>query len=129
MTASAFTIGALARRFALARSTLLYYDRIGLLCPRGRSQGNYRLYSAADVERLGKIRHYRAAGLALAAIAALLREENAGLRPVLEERLFAINAQIAELHAQQALILRLLQLDGATLRSPVLTKAVWVAML
>jgi SAM-dependent methyltransferase len=49
MSVSAFTIGALARRFSLARSTLLYYDRIGLLCPRGRSQGNDRLYSAADV--------------------------------------------------------------------------------
>jgi DNA-binding transcriptional MerR regulator len=129
MTASAFTIGELARRFALARSTLLYCDRIGLLCPRGRSQGNYRLYSAADVERLTKIRHYRAAGLSLGAIAELLREEDAALRSVLEERLFAINAEIAALHEQQALILKLLQLDGALLRAPVLTQAVWVAML
>ena len=38
------TAGKLARRYALSRSTLLYYHRIGLLVPSGRSAANYRVY-------------------------------------------------------------------------------------
>ncbi len=38
------TIGRLARRFGLSRSTLLYYDSIGLLSPSTRSAKDYRLY-------------------------------------------------------------------------------------
>jgi MerR family transcriptional regulator, thiopeptide resistance regulator len=129
MTANTWTIGQLARRFALARGTLLYYDSIGLLTPSGRTGSNYRLYSTADVERLAKIRHYRAAGLPLEAIDRLLRREEEGLRGVLEQRLFAINQEIQQLRDQQSLILRLLTADGATLADPVVTKALWVAML
>ena len=43
------TVGRLARRFGLARSTLLYYDRIGVLRPSARSAAGYRLYDAGDV--------------------------------------------------------------------------------
>src|SRR5574344_1987818 len=46
------TIGQIAKRFALSRSTLLYYDTIGLLSPSGRSQANYRLYTDNDVRRM-----------------------------------------------------------------------------
>jgi len=34
----------LAGRFGLSRSTLLYYDSIGLLSPSERTASNYRLY-------------------------------------------------------------------------------------
>ena len=66
------TIGQLARRFELSRSTLLYYDSIGLLSPSGRSRANYRLYSDDDVRRMEAIAGYRRAGLPLADIARLL---------------------------------------------------------
>jgi MerR family transcriptional regulator, thiopeptide resistance regulator len=129
MTATTWTIGQLARRFALARGTLLYYDSIGLLTPSGRTQGNYRLYSTADVERLSKIRHYRSAGLSLEAIQRLLSQEGEGLRAALEQRLFAINQEIHGLREQQALILKLIQTDQVALEAPVVTKALWVEML
>ncbi len=129
MTTNTWTIGQLARRFTLARGTLLYYDRIGLLTPSGRTNGNYRLYNGTDLERLSKIRHYRAAGLSLEAIQQILRQEGEGLRGVLAQRLFAINQEIQHLHEQQALILKLLQADPLTLDAPVLTKALWVEML
>jgi len=38
-----FLITELARKHGLSRSTLLYYDRIGLLTPSGRSEAGYRL--------------------------------------------------------------------------------------
>lgn len=129
MTAITWTIGQLARRFGLARGTLLYYDSIGLLTPSGRTRGNYRLYNTADVERLTKIRHYRSAGLSLEAIQRVLSQEGEGLHAALEQRLFAINQDIEGLREQQALILTLLQTDPAALEAPVVTKALWVEML
>ena len=66
------TIGQLCRRFGLSRSTLLYYDRIGLLHPTGRSASNYRLYSDADVQRMERIIVFRQAGIALAKIGRIL---------------------------------------------------------
>ena len=53
------TISQLGRRFGLSRSTLLYYDSIGLLSPSLRSRANYRLYSRSDVERMELIDVYR----------------------------------------------------------------------
>jgi MerR family transcriptional regulator, thiopeptide resistance regulator len=124
-----WTVGQLARRFALARSTLLYYDSIGLLTPRGRTPGNYRVYGEADAQRLDKICRYRAAGVSLPAIAGILEREGEGLRGTLEGRLFDIEREIRGLREQQALILRLLESDSASLSAPVVTKAMWVAML
>ena len=59
------TVGRLAKRFGLSRSTLLYYDSIGLLRPTGRSAKGYRLYSEDDAARLEKICLYRQTGLSL----------------------------------------------------------------
>lgn len=66
------TISALGRRFGLSRSTLLYYDRIGLLRPGGRSAKAYRHYGEAEVARLEQICLYRRAGVPLAEIRRLL---------------------------------------------------------
>lgn len=129
MTAKTWTVGQLARRCGLARSTLLYYDTIGLLSPRGRSAGNYRIYGVADVERLEKICRYRAAGVSLDAIAGILGREGDGLRGVLEQRLFAIDLEIRGLREQQALILRLLESESADWSGTSVTKETWVAML
>jgi hypothetical protein len=122
MTGSAFTIG------ALARSTLLYTTASGTSARVGAAGATTAsiappMWSGSARSATIALRDYRSEPSPRSC------EEDAALRPVLEELLFAINAQIAELYAQQALILRLLQLDSASLRSPVLTKAVWVAML
>ncbi len=129
MTTKTWTIGQLARRFALARSTLLYYDKTGLLPPSGRTGSNYRLYTDGDFERLERIRHYRAAGLSLEAIAQILDTAGRGPRAVLEQRLRAINQEIQQLRSQQALILELLKTEELGSGSLVVTKAMWVAML
>ena len=47
-----YRISELGSRFKLSRSTLLYYDRIGLLCPGGRTASDYRQYTADDLARL-----------------------------------------------------------------------------
>ena len=60
-----WTVGRLAKRFGLSRSTLLYYDGIGLLRPQSRAAGEYRTYGEAEAARLERICLYRRAGLTL----------------------------------------------------------------
>lgn len=125
----AWTIGRLARRHGLTRSALLHYDAIGLLRPTGRSSGDYRVYEAADDERLAAICRYRRAGLSLAAIRDLLDNEG-GLAVILGQRVAELDAQLAELHAQRAFALKLLgRADGFPAPHLPMDKARWVELL
>lgn len=124
------TISQLARRFGLSRSTLLYYDSIGLLSPSGgRSQSNYRLYSASDIERMERINIYRQAGLALADIGRILDNEGGELSDRLEQRLREIQNEIRKLRRQQQMIGRLLTNDDTLSRMGCLDKQSWVGIL
>src|SRR5208282_6794638 len=67
-----YSISRLARACGLSRSTLLYYDRLGLLKPTGRTGSGYRYYTDADQRRLERIGHFRQAGLTLKEIRAVL---------------------------------------------------------
>jgi len=102
------TISRLARQFKLSRSTLLYYDRIGLLQPSGRSPSNYRLYTEADRQRLEKICHYRRIGLSLKAIQQILDSPGDSLKTILGKRLREIDRQIQALHSQRHVIRNLI---------------------
>ncbi len=104
----ALTVGRLAKRFGLSRSTLLYYDRLGLLCPSGRSSGDYRLYEDADIARLEAVCRYRAAGFSLADIAALLDAPAHGLAGVLARRIGELDREMEALREQQGFLFRLL---------------------
>lgn len=124
------TITRLARRFGLSRSTLLYYDRIGLLQASGRSAANYRLYTAADRRKLARICAYRRTGLALREIKRILDSAHEGTAAaLLEKQLSALDDQIEALRRQQAVIVNLL--GGGRLASVVggLDRDKWVALL
>lgn len=72
-----YRIDQVAARTGLTKRTLRYYEEIGLLVPTARSEGNYRLYSAADVARLERICRWKEAlGLTLAELTDLLRLED-----------------------------------------------------
>ncbi len=103
------TVGRLARRYGLSRSTLLYYDREGVLVPSGRSAKGYRVYSDADAERLELICLYRKAGLSLDAIKQVLKPRGRDLNAALNKRLAELNEEADRLHEQQALVLSLLK--------------------
>ena len=53
--AAYYRIDQVAARTGLTKRTLRYYEEIGLLDPQTRSEGNYRLYSEADLARLERI--------------------------------------------------------------------------
>lgn len=121
------TIGQLARRFGISRSTLLYYDKLGLLQPTGRSESGYRLYGREDIQRMEKIIRFREAGVPLTAIAGVLDDASAVVQ-ALEERLKAIQNEIKQLREQQSVIARLM--GEKDLRLPgVITKEQWVQLL
>lgn len=48
-------IGEVALATGLTQRTIRYYEEIGLLPPTTRTNGDYRLYSEADVKRLAEI--------------------------------------------------------------------------
>lgn len=54
-----YTIEQVATRTNLTKRTLRYYEEVGLLSPANRTEGNYRRYSEADVERIERIKELR----------------------------------------------------------------------
>lgn len=102
------TIGELAGLAGISVRTLHHYDEIGLLRPSERGAGGRRAYSPADAARLGQILTYRALGLPLDRIAALLdggRDEP----EVLREQLALVTDRISQLSATRDHILLLLE--------------------
>ncbi|QGQ20567.1 MerR family transcriptional regulator [Cellulomonas sp. JZ18] len=65
-------IGAVAERTGLSLRTLRHYDEVGLLRPSARTDGGFRLYTDADVERLLLIRRMKPLGFTLEEMADLL---------------------------------------------------------
>jgi DNA-binding transcriptional MerR regulator len=66
-----------AQRTGLTERTLRYYEEIGLAVPTARTQGNYRLYSEADIARLERICQIKSSlGLSLAETIAMLEAED-----------------------------------------------------
>ena len=71
-------INEVAAETGLTARAIRYYAQMGLLEPAARSEGDYRLYDASDLERLQFIRSLRDdAGFALAQIRQLLEDEAA----------------------------------------------------
>ncbi|MCH4888084.1 MerR family transcriptional regulator [Acidaminobacter sp. JC074] len=103
-----YTVGKLSKQFKLSRSTLLYYDKIGLLSPSERSESNYRLYSEEDVERLKMIVRHRAAGIPLDDIKKLFNIKDNSVSEILSGRLKSIQNDIALLKKQENMILAVL---------------------
>lgn len=68
-----YTIGVVARMVSLHPQTIRNYEQIGLVIPQ-RSDGNIRLYSQHEVERLLKIsRLTQELGVNLAGVEVILR--------------------------------------------------------
>jgi DNA-binding transcriptional MerR regulator len=103
------TVTKLARACGLSRSTVLYYELIGLLKPARRSSSNYRRYTEEDVERLREICRYRDAGLKLADIGVVLSRKGGDAAAVLKRRLVELDAEAARLREHQLAILKLLK--------------------
>lgn len=123
------TVSQLARHCGLSRSTVLYYESIGLLRPALRSESNYREYSEAELARLRQICVYRNAGLKLDDIRVILDERSNDAGAVLKRRLIELDREIESLREHQRAILRLLKVEEATWRNEEMTKDKWVSIM
>ncbi|HDR8920317.1 TPA: Cd(II)/Pb(II)-responsive transcriptional regulator [Burkholderia vietnamiensis] len=101
-------IGDLAKRAGCGVETVRYYEREGLMSTPTRSEGNYRLYSEAHVERLTFIRNCRALDMTHDEIRALLRFKDCGgqdcgdVNALLDEHIGHVARRIAELQGLEA---------------------------
>jgi len=124
-----YTISKLARSFGLSRSTLLYYDRIGLLPPSGRTISDYRYYTESDYGRLERICNFRQAGLSIGDIMTMISSEGKPYIRVLEKRLQEIGNQILDLKSKQRLLSSMLKNMAAGDCPQAVDKDMWIEML
>lgn len=103
MSQEQLKIGELAKRTGSQVETIRYYEREGLLPAPTRSEGNYRLYDSAHVERLQFIRHCRSLDMTLDEIRSLLgfrdapTEDCSEVNALLDKHIEHVAARIAEL--------------------------------
>ena len=124
-----FRITELARKFGLSRSTLLYYDRIGLLAPSGRSEAGYRLYSSDDRDKLATICSFRQAGLTIEDIRRVISMEEDAEGVVLQRRMRELGEEIRTLQTQQYLLGKMLQVRSLGELPVTVDKQAWIEML
>ncbi len=123
------TVTSLARACGLSRSSVLYYESLGLLKPARRSTGNYRMYGDKDLLRLRQICIYRGAGLTLDDIRSILDDTQSNAAGVLKRRLVELSGEIDKLRDHQRAIARLLK-DTDQLRNiAMVTKQKWVEVM
>lgn len=100
-------IGELAELTGCLVETIRYYERQGLLPAPARSEGNYRLYGDAHVERLQFIRHCRSLDMTLDEIRILLSfrdapDKNCGeVNTLLDKHIGHVAGRIKELKLLQ----------------------------
>ena len=107
------SIGQLARSTGVKVPTIRYYESIGLMPEAGRSSGNQRLYSQAEVRRLAFIRHARELGFPLEAIRDFLGLSDqpdqtcAAADRIARAQLAEVQSRIARLRALEAELSRM----------------------
>ncbi|QHI69136.1 MerR family transcriptional regulator [Tichowtungia aerotolerans] len=124
-----YTISQMAKHVGLSRSTLLYYDRIGLLKPSGRSASGYRRYTDKNLDRLQRICALREAGLSLKEIQQMISAPGSQSSEILERRLAELGKQAVKIRQQQHQIAAMLQQLPGTKKTQVMDKTAWVNLL
>ncbi|MEV4758376.1 MerR family transcriptional regulator [Micromonospora sp. NPDC049559] len=89
--ADGLTVGQVSTRLGVTVRALHHWDEIGLARPSLRTAAGYRLYTAADLERLQRIVGYREIGLGLD-----------GIRDILDESAVDVPAALRAQRAQVA---------------------------
>lgn len=124
-----YSISHLAREFKLSRSTLLYYDSIGLLKATIRTEANYRVYTDNDYKRLQRICSLRSTGISLEHVRGIIDSDDTTVTSILHGRINQINNEIQRLRIQQNIIVKLLSDEKLLKSTRVINKEMWVVLL
>ena len=109
-------IGEVARRTGLSVKTIRYYCDQGLLQPRGRSGGGYRLFDQENLAELTIIRALRAMDVSIPELLRILEVRRSGvcncslLKDSIAAKMSSIDQRIFDLAAMKNELARLL--DG-----------------
>lgn len=95
MQEETWTVGALGKRTGVSVRALHHYHEIGLLSASARTEAGYRLYSAADVARLQRIKSLRDLGFSLEEIRGLLDRPDLSPRRVVELHIQRLKERMA----------------------------------
>jgi Cd(II)/Pb(II)-responsive transcriptional regulator len=112
-------IGELAKATDCPVETIRYYEREGLLPEPARSEGNYRLYTQAHVERLTFIRNCRILDMTLEEIRSLLdlrdspEDRCVSVNHLIDDHIQHVSARIEGLMALQQQLMELRQRCGS----------------
>lgn len=112
------TIGDLAKATGANISTIRHYERVGLLSPPQRTDGNQRRYRQEDRARLSFITRSRDLGLSIDAIRDILQLAAPGAMSateadrIIEEQLSVIRTKITQLQTLEGELRRLSVQDG-----------------
>lgn len=124
-----YSVSKLASLCGLSRTTILYYEKEGLLNPAGRSDNGYRWYTDKELERLKMISSYRAFGMPVGQIAELInKSDEVKQEQVLLNQFNALESEIQRLRSQQQAIVTLLE-QPQLLAGQELSKERWVAIM
>ena len=106
-----YTVRELCKLSKLSRSTLLYYDSLGILKPIRRSAANYRLYSEESLDCLKKICMYRDAGVPLADISRMIGMhcDEDTTADILEKTLHMLNEQARRIREKQQVVINMIK--------------------
>ncbi len=92
-------IGEVAARTDLSLRSLRHWDEVGLLSPSGRTDGGFRLYTEADVEKILVIRRMKPLGFTLEQMSAAMRDLEALRDPDASDRHAGARERLVEILA------------------------------
>lgn len=104
-----YRISELAAKVGLSRSTLLYYEKLGLVSSRRQANG-YRTYAEQDLQQLRLLQQLQAGGLSLKECQACLEARLD--RAALFERLHTLDEEIAARQRSRDLLAAMLGLSS-----------------
>lgn len=105
MNRGAIQIGEASKRTALSVDSIRFYERMELLPPPSRTEGHFRLYTSADLDRLRFIQQMQGLGFSLREIKQLLDLRSHGVeacssvRDLVKAKLVEVRAKLDQLRA------------------------------
>jgi DNA-binding transcriptional MerR regulator len=112
--APSLRIGEVARRTGLSVKTIRFYCDEGLLQPKDRSAGGYRLFDEENLAELAIIRALRAMDVSIPELARILEVRRSGvcncslLKGSIADKMSSIDQRISELRTMKDELARLL---------------------
>lgn len=128
MITSMLTVSQLAKRHNVSRTTILYYEKVGLLHPTFIAENGYRWYGNEEIEKLKQIVLYRSYGLTISDITHILNSPEKSQSKILESHFLALSTEINNLRTQQMAIIELFKKSILSKEKNV-NKAKWVEIM